>query len=256
MREFLYKYSFFRYAAAVNSCGGRRVPIAATFISFYVLMVLSLTFGAASANAIGAVAAMVACMLYFAGSLTGAYRNVNPNLAKLMPLSGKRKCVYDFLLTLFYSLVAIIAVAVLIGIIALIVLTVVQATGGAESGGGDNPFLYPVGVYGGIFCAAYIVILYSAGMISGYIKNRRRRNIFLTAFLVAVAAGILLTGLPYILNGVYDPELLRFCPPFIDECYKYMKLPWLCSVAWGLTAAGTFVSAVYMGREYHKPKKY
>jgi len=258
MREFLYKNSFFRYAAAINSCGGRRIPIIAPLISSYAVMLVSITSGIGSMNAVTAAVAIIACLLFFAAAMTGAYRNCTPNLSKLLPISGKRKWLYDNLIVFFYTFIGLIIAVVIIGIIFLIVWLALTISGGGESVDEteDSPFMYNIGVYGGIFSAAYVVILYSAGLISGYLKSRKQSNIFLAGFVVALVLGLIFTGLPYYFKGIHGPEQPLFCSPFIQNCYEHMAVPWLCSLLWGLVAAGIFAAAIYSGLKYHKPKKY
>lgn len=256
MREILYKNSFFRYCGAINLCGGRRMPLIAPFVAFYFLMVISLASGISSMNFIGAGTAAIACLLFFTGALIGAYRNASPNPAKLMPISGKRRCVYDFLIALYYAFIALTVVALVTGVVALIAWVAVSASGGAESGGEENPFTLNCGVYGGIFSAAYVLIMYSAGMISGFFKRRKQRNIFLAVLVICITLGLLFTGLPHLVNGVKIPDYPPFGSPFSSLCYESMKLPWLCSLLWCLVAVVSFASAVYTGIKYNKPEKY
>lgn len=258
MREFLYKNSFFRYAAAINLCGGKRMPIVAPLISFYIVLFVSLFSGISSLNAVGASAAVFACFLFFVGSLIGLHRNASPNLARLIPISGKRKCLYDYFAVLLYTLIGIVCAALVIGIFALIVWAATSAFGGAEDGGATEEILvrYHSGVYSGIFCAAYVIILYSAGMLGGYFKSRKRRNIFYALFIFALILGLFFTMIPYLNNAQASSENSALVSPFVEECYAYMKLPWLCVLFWCLIAAAMLFWSVYKSRQYHNPKKY
>lgn len=257
MREFLYKNSFFRYAAAVSASGGKRVPVVAPFIAFYVLICIGLASGITSFSPAGLLVTGFACILFLASSIAGAHRGITPNVSRLMPIGSKRKCVYDFLTVLLYTVIAVVIAFVFLIAVALVVgvITLIADSGASEIEPVGEAFKFaPAGVYGGIFCAAYTVLLYSGGMAGGYFKNRRRRNIFFAVFTAAVTLGSVFTGLPYYLKAVVTGEHRVFGSPFSADCYAQMQFPWLCILFWCLIAAGMFATAIYMSWNYHKPK--
>ena len=254
MREFLYKNSFFRYTAAINLNSNKSLQLVAPFISFYLIAIISIASGLMSGSPVGSVVALTASLLFLAGCITGTIRNSAPNLVSLMPLSGKRRCVYDFLAVLWFTFIGIIFIALFIALIAFIAWVVTAVGGGEVDEEVKAFFSNEIGLYGGIFCAAYTVILYSAGMIGGYLKAGRRRNGFFAAVIVAILLGLFFTGLSYMNNSEVSTGVSSICAPFVNKCYAYMQFPWLCVLFWCLIAAGMFATAIYMSWNYHKPK--
>lgn len=256
MREFLYKNSFFRYCGAINLSDDKSFKSVAPFVSFYILAIIGIANGIMAGSPVVAGVALTACLLFFAGTITGTIRNSAPNLVILAPLSGKRKCVYDFLAVLLFVFIGIMVIAFFIALIAFIIWAVTSVGGGEADTAVDAFFANGTGLYGGIFCAAYTVILYSAGMVGGYFKSRKRRNIFFTVFIVCILSGLIFTGLPYLASWVKISDYPPLASPFSSVCYSYMKLPWLCIALWCVIAVAMFVSAVCMGYRYYKSNKY
>lgn len=258
MFEFMYKAEFFRYLGAFSGQrAGQKVPIVAPFIAFYLLALLGIFFGISSQSVTAALVAFASCALFLAGTILGVFRNIKPNVSMLMPISYKRRFLYDFLGVIYYATVGIVIGSLVVLFFAGIGILIAVLSGSASPDveEGSELVFNATGVHGGIFCVAYAVMLYSAGLISGYFKKRKFRNIFLVVFVFTVA---LMQFIPF---ALYNSIILvgseeNLASPFIEKCYEAMSLPWLYTVISCLCAAGLFVAALYMGYKYHKPKNY
>lgn len=265
MMDFLYKFSFFRYAAAYNmrqySKGFNGYGF--FFVIFYVLLMSGVFLAISSTSFVALGVCFVAAIAFGASMFMAMGRSFRPNLVLLTPISGKRKCVYDFLTALYFTLIAVfmaVAVVLFFFMIGLIIGLITNAISGGGSSEEESSELatQAMGVHGGLFAAIYFIILYSGGMIGGYIKRRKYRNIYLGCFLVALVLGIVLTE-----QSAHDAYKLTlttsfpmFASPFTEITYQCMNLPWLCTALWGVAAIAFLAAAVYLAWQYHKPKKY
>lgn len=260
MREFLYKFSFFRYLAGINCKPTQRRPFVAIILTFYFLLFFYTFSSIFMFNFSAMLCAFLGAMIFVSAALLGNYRNTKPNLATLMPLGFKRRLLYDFLGAILVTVMAILLICafILIGVLLGIIIAAISGdlTSGEEEAGEAVSLFTGVGVYGGLFSALYCVITYSAGLISSYITRRKYRNIFLACFVVALALGTTLSGLPCISNSGQEFGNFSIALPFVSRCYDYMSLPWLCTLAWCLVAAGMLAAAIYLGYKFHKPKTF
>ena len=260
MREFLYKSSFIRYLSAISCRPIQRNAYVANILTFYFLLFF-FTFGTIfSFNLTSTICALIGAILFISSAQLGLMRNIKPNLVSLMPVSYKRRIVYDFLGAIAYTLIVLFIIGCIF-FIGFIIGRIVSAVSGGVVPDEDDAdiafkFINNIDVYGGIFCAVYCLITYSAGIISSCFKKRRHRNIFLLCFVIALGLGVALSGIPYVMHLPESAGRLRLAMPFVSDCYKYMAAPWLCTLLWCIVAAGMLGTAIYLSYKYHKPKAF
>ena len=207
-------------------------------------------FGISAMNFIALGLAFLAGFVYIVGVMCGiGYFNNTPNIVYQMPLSPKKALLYRFLsiLILFIALVIFLILFMLvIGLITggiILIIDAINSSGvsgevaGEVAGDAEEiSMMTPMGVHGGIFAAAYFVFMYGTGMIAGFIKDSKKRMIFVVCQSLAVLGGM---------------ALMR--NPFIQESYVKMAVPWLCTALCILAAIAALGTAIYMGiKQYNK----
>lgn len=215
-------------------------------VIFWFLIIISGSVACIGGVATGIIAAALGGLLFYFSLLIGLQSECSPGVTKLLPMGYKRKLVYRYCSALLYALLVIVLFVVIIFIIGLIVFLCVTITSGGvvaeEAEEESEEVLRMMGVYGGIFGAAYILLMYSAGMLAGYIAQRRVRNVFLAVFFAALICGMLLTSVP---SG--------FIGPLANDCFTAMSLPYLAVTVWAVLAVGMFCASVYIGYRHEKP---
>lgn len=205
-------------------------------------------------NGVAVMLTGLAGLLFLCGAVVGVCLNNKPNVATLMPISPKKSLVFRYVSPFILCVIVaalILAVMVVSGLTVLAVMAIVDGGLNFEDSGDEiEEIVYSMGVYGGIFAAAYFVIMYSASMITGFIQSRKIRNWYLVGFMIILFAAILLTGTPYYVDAGTDRYIAS---PFINVCYESMRLPWLCITFWCLAAAALLGTAIYLGiKRYFK----
>ncbi|MDE7439021.1 MAG: hypothetical protein K2N23_00695 [Clostridia bacterium] len=155
----------------------------------------------------------------------------SPNLETAFPINHNKKLVYRFLSSLFMFLVAVAVIIALIAIVLSISSSVQNFL---------NSFS-EMGLYSGLFSFAYIVVMYSSGMIAGFLQRRKHRNIFLILLCVAIF-------LSSLIMSVYTRDLDEYSGcrlPFSEMYYGQIGLPWLFITFWILIAAGMLGWSIY-----------
>ncbi len=177
----------------------------------------------------------------------------SPNLEAVFPVSHGKKLLYRFMSVLLMFVLFIATLFAVSCLIFLIVCIFVPSTL-SEVGSDVKNMFEQTGLYGGLFSVAYFIILYAAGMITGFLKRRKARNIFLICLCVALFLAYFFMGLPYY-NSINNSEH-TFAGPFSSACYAAMALPWLAIVFWFVIAAGITGAAIYLGVKHYDPKKF
>ena len=250
---FLRKFSFFNYLGGLMRApiNNRNYGQLELILFGYLIAAVGFYFGFMGGNEGALAVVAISTFLMFGGFSTSIYTSKTPNIASMMPISCKRELVYRFLAAFVMALFIFAVVAVVfivISVITFLFALIPTCSGDAPEGGEViEAITFKMGAYGGIFSAAYIVLAYSAGVLSTFFKRRRNRNIFFGVFSAALLLGLLCTALPYNLDPIYESAGLTMGSPFIGACYQVMGAPWLCVTLWCLVAAGTLGAAVYMG---------
>lgn len=216
-----------------------------TFVFAYVLVGFSFVYGLSALN-FAALASSFCCSSVFAAALSYSKLTDNsPNLVSVMPIAPRKSLLYKFLSVLVFfvmRLLVIVLFLLAVGLITFAIMLIIEAASGNLgnlSDGGEVAeevrTVLPMGVYGGIFAAAYFVCMYSAGMIWGFIKNYKIKLVFEVGVLAAVIVAM---------------KLME--NPFVMESYGKMSLPWLCATLCCVVAAAALGTAIYMGIKRNK----
>lgn len=168
-----------------------------------------------------------------------------------LPLNHRKKLIFRFLSSLLLFLifvVTVIAVVILVYFIRWI----------SESLFDFDLYIikeasYILGLYGWLFGIAYFIVMYSAGMIAGFIKRRRNRNIFFACFCGGVFLFYVITFITY--RNDYD-RYSGYRLPFSRHYFECMQMPWLFIIFCFLIAAAMLGWAIYLGIKHYNPKKF
>ncbi len=199
---------------------------------------------------------IIASFAFLASMVMCYYFNSTPNMEAVFPVNHRKKLAYRFLSSLLMYL-CMLAVVFVVGVVVFLITAVFVSI---SEGGFDWINKTPVegdifggfNVYGLLFGFAYLIIMYSAGMITGFFKKRKTRNVWLACLCIAVVLAFVLMSLPYCVeNGVF-----ALVSPVSRECYEAMSLPWLSTVIWLLIAFGALGTVIYMGIRHYDPKKF
>lgn len=238
------KLMLFRYVGALLRAPRLKSTNILMFILCMAVFAVSAYFGVASMHFGAFAVAFIAGFIFLVSVTTGtAYFNNTPNLVSLFPISPRKSLLYRFL-----SVLVLFIALCLVMLIVFLAVTAVSAAVVLLAGITDNDVpdeginegiaeITHMGVHGGIFSAVYFVFMYFAGMIAGFIKDGKIRNIFIGCFAAAVLAGMI---------------LMR--NPFIQESYEKMAVPWLCTALCCVAALASAGTAIYIGiKQYNKP---
>ncbi len=266
MLRFLNKFEFFRYASACNQrlfAGKGFNGYGWFFLISYQLFSGSLFVGIMSQNFLALSVCFISAVTWGVSVCVAMDRNKKPNLSALLPISGKRKCVYDYFVVLYLTLLCLVVIAAVILLVILLVFIIVQIVNSVSGGNMEDAEEFVenyAGIHGGLYALIYFIIFYSGGILGGYIKSKKYRLVYLLAFIVLLFSGIAFTSLPAYkaLSNVsaVDPDVLKIVTPFEEACYSYMQIPWLCIALWGVVAVSLFILSVYAAWKYHKPDNY
>lgn len=241
MKEFL---NYFKVITRVPKF--RTVPIG-TIIAIVALYLINI-FAVADGSCWFAYLALFA----FVMGISVFYRCYDsPNMEAAFPVNHKKKLLFRFLSSLLLFLIFVVAVIVVV-ILVYFFRWISEPLFTFDLWIIRDAFR-ALGLYGWLFGIAYFIVMYSAGMITGFIKRRRNRNIFLACLCGGVLLFYLITGITY--NNNYDefsgPRL-----PFSEHYYEFMRLPWLFIVFCFLIAAAMLGWAIYLGIKHYNPKKF
>ncbi len=240
--------SFFNYFQIVTHMPQRKSVPVAPIISIAVIYCISLFLSGANGWL-----SMISVFAFGTGITLFCTGFGSPNLEAVFPVSHRKKLLYRFASALFLTLLVTVTVFVLVITTVLIVQIFVPST--LQDAVADIRYGFEAtGLYGGLFSLAYLIMLYSSGMIAGFLKRRKTRNIFLAVLCIALFFSDFFMGLPSyydILNSEH-----KFAGPFSAVCYEAMSLPWLAIVFWFLVAAGMLGWAIYLGVKHYDPEKF
>lgn len=248
---------FLKYFKAAVYAPVTKSYMAASFFAIYFLGAVNLFNGIAyTFNGWALVIALLCTFVFCAGIGMNACIDRSPNLVSLIPISRNKSVLYRFFSVLLMYVIIVTAVCLFLLLFSIIIMLFSQIPGCNGEVEPDvsetvEETLYPIGLYGGIFSAAYFVIMYSSAMIAGLFRRRKRRNIFLVCLCAAVLIAFMLMGIPYRASGMSEIGLFRVSP-YVNACYEAMKLPWLCITLWCIVAAATLGTAIYMGIKRYK----
>lgn len=176
----------------------------------------------------------------------------SPNMEAAFPANHRKKLAYRFL-TPFILFLIVTAVMFTVILMVYVIRWMFETHFRFDFDVFVKEMFKALGVYGGLFGLAYLIIMYSAGMITGFIKRRKNRNIFLACFCISEFICYLIMGVHY--NNFDDaysgPRL-----PFSTHYYASMNRPWLLIVFCFLVAAGMLGIAIYLGVKHYDPKKF
>ncbi|MDE7439020.1 MAG: hypothetical protein K2N23_00690 [Clostridia bacterium] len=176
----------------------------------------------------------------------------SPNLEAVFPIGHKKKLLFRFLSSVFSFIIALVCGFTVIMIIQFIIW-IFEPAAVYEFADDCKSVFDSMGVYGGLFGLAYLLVMYSSGMIAGFLKRRKMRNIFLACLCIGVFLFYLITALCY--NSYSDafsgPRL-----PYAAYYYECMRMPWLFLAFCFLIAAGMLGWAIYLGVKHYNPKKF
>ena len=235
MQFLLYFKSIFR---APRPKSAPIVPLVSIFVIFFLGAVYS------SVYSLGNIFFSAVASLAFTSGISvfyGCYQS--PNLEAAFPLNHKKTLAYRFLSSLFLLLIMIVVVIAVVAIGDLIAWDFTEFVN----------FFTEIGLYSVLFSLAYTVILYSAGMIAGFIKKRKNRNIFLIVLCITVFIAFVIMAVMY-KNDLDAYGWYR--PPFLEIYYSQIGLPWLFVTIWFLIAAAMLAWAIYLGVKHYDPKKF
>ena len=144
---------------------------------------------------------IIASFAFLAGMVMCYYFNSTPNMEAVFPVNHRKKLAYRFLSSLLMYLCMLVVVFV-VGVVVFLITAVFVSI---SEGGFDWINKTPVegdifggfNVYGLLFGFAYLIIMYSAGMITGFFKKRKTRNVWLACLCIAVVLAFVLMSLPY-----------------------------------------------------------
>ncbi len=247
--------SFFGYFRALGYAPVKKNAQISKGVACYLTFLITFFIAGISGNLYSLLFAFIASMLFLTCIIAGGCCDNTPNLVQMMPLSHKRKTLYRFLAPFWmFILIAafLLAVFIVVGTVIAVIAAIAQSAGGAASDGTseEEEVFYAMGVYGGIFSFLYIVFMYSCGMIAGFIKKNKYRNVFLLSVCGAIVISFVLMSVPRISRGGGLES------PFVSACYESMALPWLCITIWGILAAAALGTAIYLGIKSSNPKKF
>ena len=231
MQFFLYFKSILR---APRPKSAPLVPIISVFVIFFLGAVYSMD--SAICPTVGALAFVSGISIFYGC-------NPSPNLENAFPINHRKKLAYRFLSSLFWLLIMLVIIIAVISLGGLI----------AWDFTGFTVLFDELGLYSVLFSLAYTVIMYSAGMIAGFLKRRKHRNIFLIVLCVAVFLAFLIMVVIY--QNSFD-EYSGYRPPFAEIYYAQMGMPWLFITFWLLIALGMLGWAIYLGVKHYDPKKF
>lgn len=216
---------------------------------FYIAMLLIGFFALAGTDNINPVAPVFVIFgvvaFYFAIILGFAERQ-SPNLTGILPLKHKKKLLYRFVSPLILTLIglaALIAVAIVVGGIMFLILTIAGVTETPPPDEETVELVMATGVYSSVYCIAYFVSEYFAGMLVGFIRKRSTRNIVCACYLAAILIDVVLSN------------YFGGCAPTLETCYAAMKYPQIAITVWCAFAAATVVAAVVVGIRAAKPSE-
>lgn len=255
--------SFFVYFKAMMYMPRQKNDFVLSFILVYIMLLVNAMTGILSGNLIALIIVFLSIVLLMSCFIVGNSVNNRPNLAEMLPLNHKTKLLYRFLSPIWLGILSIlilVAAFVVFGLISSMIGLILSAFSNPETSEiieaedqTEKIFGNAMGVYGGIFTAAYVLLIYSAGMIYIFLKRKKHRIIFWFCFMAFMIVSFLLMVLPYSHNidGLGDS-----ISPFVAKCYEPMAMPWLCVAVWCLIAVAAFGTAVYLGIKSCDPKKY
>ena len=240
------------FNAALRSPRHRRLQIF-FFFFFYILLFNGVIFATTlSLNFYTGFLAFIAELAFLAAVVMNGHHLCRPNLVSQMPIGTNKSLAFRFLAAL--ALFVCFVLAIFLFFFACWAITAIFALMVGETPPYDFWIIYDefdhysrIGMYGGLFSAGYFVIMYSAGMLSGFFKRRAHRNIFLACFAAALFFILLFYSVPH-------SEVIASGSPFTEHCFLTMAYPEVAITVWLVIAAAMLGCTVYMGVKRYKTK--
>ena len=252
----------FSYVNAVIQAPRRKYQLKrADGMAVVFMFIINFIFGLEYAfNGITFLVSFLCTFVFLSGLVIGDSYNRKPNIASLMPLTRKQNIVYRFVsvLILFLYILGIMLLAFLAISIVSYLIFVLPYGGDMDMNGADEAAEFvgkQIGVYGGLFSICYFILMYSAGVISGFFTRRKHHNIYLLCVCAAIFVSFELMCLPYSKSSSRPTSVLGInkASPFINASFEAMKLPQLCIAIWFVLAFASLGAAVYLAiRQYKK----
>lgn len=251
MRDFLYKNSFIRYYTSLfnRNMVYKRRGLAMLFVMF--------TFGGLLSAFWAAGAALYGFYVFFICAFLGIFRRSQPNLSGLMPLTSRRKIVYQYLSPLFTMLLISVTVLIVqfIGYLLLcfyMIITRIPVEFNFFSAlwYDARETFESMGAYGCAFAFIFTLFCYACGMVYGFLPKMLHRILYVVVFLAVIYFGFYGIAYPSIDKNYYS---FGYSSPFSHFTYENMQLPWLCILLSAIVSVCAFAaSAVYVNKRIGK----
>ena len=194
----------------------------------------------------------IPAMIYGVCMAMGINRRKKPSLINIAPIGYKKRVVYSFLssiITLIFSVLMIFAIfSAAFLLTALIALAVTGEWVFADLNVLEN-YAFP-GMQGTLFVVFCFMLLYGAGMLISYIKDKKLRNIL--SFAVPVAMLIF----AFIIVNVAAAGHGFVTSWNVVLFFETLPLSWLWLTVVGAVALGICVFSVIYAVKCEKPKGY
>lgn len=250
MREFLYKNSFLRYYFSLfkrNTAYRRSGFVLIFLVAYFGIPLLTVWLGAYAFTGI---------LLFIICAVQGQLRRSVPNLSSLMPLTSRRKIVYQYLSPLMTEL--LIALGFLLTELAIFILVNFYLLLNKLGVGGEFftvQFDILVGIfrhmggYGTAYFFAFMPLCYAAGMIFGFLPKTGHRVLVAVIFYAVIYFSTYLVTYDYAHTGAS----MFFVSPFGSEVFEAMAHPLLCVIfAWAAAIAAFAGSVWYVNKAIGK----
>lgn len=245
MREVLYKSSFLRYYSSLftrNASFRRRGLVLAFGAAWFGLMLTGIWL---SGFSILGIFAFIICAIH------GILRRSMPNLTGLMPLTSRRKIIYQYLAPILTGLLLIVCILLFEVLLCAFMrfyfllnkLDTSIELFESQWWAIEEAFRF-MGDYGTNFCFAFILLCYSFGMVFGFLPNTKYRVISVVAFYVFIYFAFYFATYHYAHNN-YLPYNINIFSPFDAEVFEAMPMPGLCITLSWIFAIASFVGSVW-----------
>lgn len=194
----------------------------------------------------------IPAMIYGVCIAMGTNRRKKPSLINIAPISYKKRVVYSFLSSLFTLIVSLLIIYAIFGAAYLLTALIALAVTGEWVIDFNIMFesYAALGVQGSLFIVICFMLLYGAGMLISYIKNREYR--FVLSFAVPVAMlvfAFIIVNVAAAGHGfVSSWNVILF--------FEKLPLSWLWLTVVGAVALGICAVSVIFAVKSERPKEY
>lgn len=245
MREVFYKSSFLRYYSSLftrNATFRRRGFAIAFGAAWFGIMLAGFWLDGFS---ILGIIAFIICAIH------GILRRSMPNLTGLMPLTSRRKIIYQYLAPILTGLLLAVCILLLEVLLCAFMSfyfflnkleTSIQLF---ESQWWTIKAAFQfMGNYGTNFCFAFILLCFSFGMVFGFLPKTKYRIISVVVFYVFIYFAFYFATY-YYMQAHYQAYNMRLYSPFSADIFEAMPMPGLCiAISW-IFAIASFIGSVW-----------